>query len=428
MKTARDVSNFRCINELHCGVTNCTDESRMTRNAVVEAPGCVIASMRTMAERWRLSRMEWLAIAFFWLAVGTVSALNRLVDPRPFAPRWMSPVGPVALAYTEAVIWAILTPAIFWISSRATDVKVHLAIRAATIILAGLIAATLVTEVLDFVRVDLLHVPRRRMQSIAPMMSMRLTFLNQLMLYLAVLAAGFAREYWHRDRIRQQEAERMATQAAHLQAQLAQARLESLRMQINPHFLFNTLHAISALVDRDAAGVRKMVARLSELLRYTLDSAAVEQVPLDRELGFVRRYLEIMEIRFQGRLEVAFDVEPGIDRALVPTLILQPIVENAMKHGASHVRGTARVVLSARSEDGRLFLTVRDSGPGPDVSSGDSGIGLRNTRERLHEIYGAEASLSLRRNDADETVAEIVIPYRTGHADDEEPDPGADRR
>ena len=151
-------------------------------------------------------------------------------------------------------------------------------------------------------------------------------------MYLAVLAAGFAREYFVRDQIRQR-------QAVELQAQLADARLSALRMQINPHFLFNTLHAISALVDRDPAGVRRMIARLSELLRMTIDRQAADEVPLREELAFLRRYIEIMEIRFQGALHVSTKVDNETLDALVPNLILQPIVENALEHGVSRRNG-----------------------------------------------------------------------------------------
>ncbi|HEX7706536.1 MAG TPA: histidine kinase [Thermoanaerobaculia bacterium] len=367
---------------------------------------------------WRLSRAELMGIVMFWTAVGTVSALNRLVDPRPFGMRMSSPAAPMVLAYAEAFLWMVLTPGIFWISSRATSERFHLFVRIVGIVIVGLVVAIMVTSVIDFIRMDLLRVPRRRSPSMAPLISLRLSFLNQLMLYLAVLAAGFAREYWQRDRVRQREAERLATHTAQLQAQLAQARLETLRMQINPHFLFNTLHAISALVDRDAAGVRRMVARLSELLRYTLDSPASEEVPLEREVDFMRRYLEIMEIRFQGRLEVSLEIEPGLEQALVPSLILQPIVENAMKHGASRVRGTARVVLAARRDGERLVLSVRDSGPGPAQADSESGIGLTNTRARLREMYGESAELTLRSDEGEGTLAEIRLPFQVRSTDD----------
>src|SRR5690606_13258006 len=173
----------------------------------------------------------------------------------------------------------------------------------------------------------------------------RLSFLRDLIIYLAVLAAGIAREYFLRYQARQAETVRLQAHAAQLQAQLARARLEALRMQINPHFLFNTLHAVSSLVERDPRGVRRMIAHLSELLRSTLDGPGEQEVTLEKELGFLQRYMEIMRVRFQGRLEVEVDAGAEVLRALVPNLILQPVVENAIKHGTSRVLSTGRIMV-----------------------------------------------------------------------------------
>jgi len=234
----------------------------------------------------------------------------------------------------------------------------------------------------------------------------RFRFLNQLLVYLAVLVAGFAREYFVRDQGRQR-------QAVELQAQLADARLNALRMQINPHFLFNTLHAISALVDRDPAGVRRMIARLSELLRMTIDQRAADEVPLREELAFLRRYIEIMEIRFQGTLRVSTTIDNDTLAALVPNLILQPIVENALEHGAARATGEGRVTISARRSGDDLVLSVEDNGPG--FANGAKGVGLRNTEERLEQLYGDAASLSVASAAGGGVLAQIVVPFHTSH-------------
>jgi LytS/YehU family sensor histidine kinase len=243
----------------------------------------------------------------------------------------------------------------------------------------------------------------------------RLFWLDDLIVYFAVLAAGIARDYFLRFRTRHEEAVHLQSQAAQLQAQLAEARLSALRTQLNPHFLFNTLHAVSTLVERDPRGVRRMIARLSELLRYTLDGADEQEVPLERELTFLERYLEIMQIRFQGRLEVDTRVEPDVLDALVPTLVLQPLVENAVKHGVSKVEGAGRIAIHARRDGERVLLSVRDNGPGlpSDGAPDEEGVGLRNTRARLAELYGPAQSLTLRAADGGGLVAEVALPYHT---------------
>jgi two-component system LytT family sensor kinase len=354
---------------------------------------------------WRLRRGELIAIFLFWFALATFSAVNRLLDPRVSGLRFISPTAPILLGYLEAMLWAALTPAIFFMSAWAMRNGTNVVVRAVMVLLAGLVITAVAHGVLDLFRFEMFHMPRRRAAFITPLMSFRVSFLNQLFVYFAVLAAGFAREYSERDRLRRQE-------AVQLQGQLAQARLEALRMQINPHFLFNTLHAISALVERDPAGVRRMIARLSELLRYTLDTAAAEEVPLEQELGFVRRYVEIMNVRFQGKLDFRETIEPGLGGARVPSLILQPLVENALKHGVSSTQGGGRVTLGARRDGERLIISIEDDGPGPAEKSGEAGIGLSNTRERLRQMYGDRADISLRTAAEGGTIAEVVLPYR----------------
>jgi two-component system LytT family sensor kinase len=177
-------------------------------------------------------------------------------------------------------------------------------------------------------------------------------------------------------------------------------------MQINPHFLFNTLNAVSAMVERDPAGVRKMIARLSELLRRTIDSRAADEVPLRQELELLDRYIDIMEVRFQGRLRAERRIGDDALDALVPHFILQPIVENAIEHGQA---GT--IEISARRDGARLIVSVRDHGPG--VSSDAAGVGLGNTRARLEQLYGGAASFTLRNAEGGGAIAEIVVPYRT---------------
>ena len=342
-----------------------------------------------------LNRREIAIIITFWTLLAVLSSVNWLLDPRGPGFRPVDPSGPIILAFIESWTWAALTPVIFRLSSRFSLG------RAPLLIVAGIAIAVGVFLLLGFTRQVVLaplhHRPYRGLSEIG-----RLRFVPQLLFYFAILAAGYAREYFLRDQERQ-------AHAANLQAQLAEARLDALRMQINPHFLFNTLNSVSALVDRDPSGVRKMIARLSELLRTTTDSRATDEVPLRQELQLLERYIEIMEIRFQGRLRVERDIDPSTLDALVPNLILQPIVENALEHGAGRAVGGGVVHVAARRAGDTLTITVRDNGPG--VVAHREGVGLANTRARLAELYGTRARVTLSSGAEGGALAEIVLPF-----------------
>lgn len=179
-----------------------------------------------------------------------------------------------------------------------------------------------------------------------------------------------------------------ARHAAALEVQLAQARFEALKAQLHPHFLFNTLNSIAALLHRDAAAADRMIARLGEFLRLTLESGGGAEVPLEEELRFVRCYLAIQEVRFSDRLTTQLLVAPGVESALVPHLILQPLVENAIRHGIQRLVGPGVIVIRAERVDGELRLQVSDDGPGPAPASATGGLGLANTAARLQALYG----------------------------------------
>ena len=340
-------------------------------------------------------------IFVFWTALATVSAVNMLVDPRGFGFRFLSPAGSIAMAYVEAWLWAACTPAIFSLASRLS-VQRRWIVRIAVLAAAGIVVSVVLYAILGYVRSEIFEIPRRGMPTFAPLREIgRFRFANQVLVYCAVVAAGFAREYFLRDQDRRQE-------AIALEAQLAEARLDALRAQINPHFLFNTLNAIAALVERDPAGVRRMIARLGELLRHTIESRGAATVPLSEELEFLQRYIEIMEIRFQGRLRVIKDIDPNALSVRVPSLILQPIIENALEHGASRAAGEGVIAIVARREGERLIVSVRDNGPG--VRAGEAGVGLSNTRARLDQLYGGRASFSLESAPEGGAIATIILP------------------
>jgi two-component system LytT family sensor kinase len=210
---------------------------------------------------------------------------------------------------------------------------------------------------------------------------------------------------------------------AHLETRLAHSQLDMLKMQLHPHFLFNTLNAISALMHRDTKAAEEMLAGLSDLLRLTLDNAAVQEVTLKSELEFTGRYLEIEQVRFADRLKVHFDIDPETLDALVPNMVLQPLVENAVRHGIAPRDRSGTVEVIARREGDRLHLSVLDDGPGlppgfnwqngnGNGTSKKQGLGLENTRARLQQLYGSEQSLQLENVAGGGLRVNVSLPYR----------------
>ncbi|MEQ9401260.1 MAG: histidine kinase [Longimicrobiales bacterium] len=225
---------------------------------------------------------------------------------------------------------------------------------------------------------------------------------------------------YHRER------EARARRASELAAQLADARLSALKSQLHPHFLFNTMHAISAFVRDDPAKAEEMLAQLAGLLRTVLDSSDAQVVPLADELDFVRRYLAIQEIRLADRLDARIDADPDTLGARVPSMVLQPLVENAVEHGIARRRGPGRLRLEVRRANGRLRLDVRDDGPGlpPDKREpSEWRVGLRNTRERLSRLYGTDHVFTLDDDPAGGTRVRVEIPW-----DADAPDARGDAR
>ena len=205
--------------------------------------------------------------------------------------------------------------------------------------------------------------------------------------------------------------------ASQLEAKLAQAQLDALRMQLHPHFLFNTLNSISVLMSEDVTAARRMLTRLSELLRVTLDAVGTQEVSLREELEFLNNYLEIEQTRFQDRLSVRIQVEPEVLNARVPNLILQPLVENAIRHGIATRAQPGWVEICASRENGIVKLQVRDNGPGLNSDSSKpfvKGIGLANTEARLEQLYGGHHSFELSDVIGGGLQVDIAIPFRNG--------------
>lgn len=209
------------------------------------------------------------------------------------------------------------------------------------------------------------------------------------------------------------QARERETQAARLEAQLAEARLGALRMQLNPHFLFNSLNAITVLVrDAETAAASRMLELLSELLRQVLRSEPGHETTLADELAFIGRYLEIEKVRFSDRLKPRIEVDPAIAQARVPRFILQPLVENALRHGIARRSDSGLLELSARREGDDLVLQVRDDGPGLRTDAAvTTGVGLMNTRSRLAALYGERASLEIADAAGGGVIATVRLPY-----------------
>jgi two-component sensor histidine kinase len=243
---------------------------------------------------------------------------------------------------------------------------------------------------------------------------LRVTGLHYCVVYLLMYwVMVFAHLGWH---YYQRYCEREVL-TAELQRELVEARLSALRMQLNPHFLFNTLHAVSALMHENTEAADRVISRLSELLRMSLDQSKPQEVPLAEEMAFLDRYLEIEQTRFADRLTVHKEIEAEAEDALVPYLILQPLVENAIRHGIEPREEPGLVAIEARRHSGRLELKVRDNGPGfpgNGKCAPPEGIGLSNTRSRLSHLYGDDFVFELSGGAAGGLEARIEIPFRTG--------------
>ena len=379
-------------------------------------------------DRFSLTRREVLLIVAFWFSLAMLTALNRRFDIRSGGFQLTFTSAPVVFAFIESFAWALITPIVFWLSRRFTLDRGNRFKSILVLLAVGVAVAWLLAVSMEGLRESLFPPPpdgarRGGRGGFAPpiVIVTRLRAANNLLIYIAVVAAGLARSYSLRYSARREESVRLQAESARLEAQLAEARLDALRRQLDPHFLFNTLNAISSLVERDPRGVRRMISRLGELLRYSIEGSGEQEIPLRKELELLQRYIDIMQVRFQGRLEVERHVDDAALDALVPNLILQPLMENALKHGVDRIEGTGRIEILASREGEDVVLRVRDNGPGVNGGGGATsdaaraGIGLRNTMERLEQLYGDGGCFTLRSIDGDApgAEAEVRVPYHT---------------
>lgn len=358
-----------------------------------------LSTIDRSAPRW-LSRLV--------LLLGAATLLGLLFGSRTFVLYSFYPDRRTTLAeallpsLTDWYLWALLAPALFWLVRR-WPLEADRWSRALVIhVVAGAGIATIkwsldlgVTRLAEWTSPMPVALP-----------AFIFHFYANFITYWVIVAVAHAIDYGRRYRERQLRASR-------LEARLAQVQLEVLRMKLQPHFLFNTLHAISTLMHRDADAADRMLAQLGDLLRLTIERIGVHEVALKEELEFLRSYLEIEQTRFEDRLRVIIDAEPETLDAYVPNLILQPLVENSIRHGIAPRATPGNVEVRAERADGRLRLIVRDDGPGLSGDSGTvrEGLGLTNVRARLRQLYGAEQELRLANRPEGGLEVTLLIPF-----------------
>lgn len=347
---------------------------------------------------------RWLAFLGLWTVLALFTGSRRIIVSVSSGREinWIEEI----LSHLGAwYVWAILSLVIMRVARRFPFER-GAWIRALAIHLPASALIAFAHILIDYWPDHLLHAPGSQTFGAYTLMYYQYNVLT----YWIILGIGSAFDYYRRYRERE-------LRASQLETRLAQTQLQVLKMQLHPHFLFNTLHAVSALMHRDVAAADLMLARLGELLRIAIDGDASQEVPLRKEIEFIERYLEIMRIRFEDRLHVTLDVAPQALDVLVPNLFLQPLVENAIRHGVSRRVEGGHVEVRTRFDNGVLEITVRDDGPGlPDdaETAMRRGLGLANTRARLAHLYGPRHRFRLtsRREGGVEVV--VGVPVEAG--------------
>ena len=368
---------------------------------------------RAEGSRWATVRRDLLLGLAFW-SVLDLFFFSRMylelgVSGRaPFT--WREILGPHLLeTVADIVLWTLYTPLILHLARRHPPGRrlkawaVHLAAAVPMATLSSVVGWTVIRTTWP------LQEPPGLLEWVVG------TVHNNVQVYFLGLLAALAAGYYRRARDRE-------LVASQLETQLARARLHVLEMRLHPHFLFNTLNSISELVHIDPHAADRTLTRLGDLLRMSIDLEAGQEVPLARELELVSAYLEIERMRFQDRLGVEMRVDPEARRALVPSLVLQPLVENAIRHGLSPRARPGRVTVAAERDGGRLRLVVTDDGRGLPPAFRER-VGLGTTRSRLEQLYGDAHRFELADAPGGGARATIEIPYRPAPEGAERPVP-----
>jgi two-component sensor histidine kinase len=357
--------------------------------------------------------MKWLAIVGVWAVLGVIYAAPTYIEVRAEQHGHMA-----WRIFTWSIltwlVWAALTPAIAWLARHYSLVgeawKRNLIVHLPAFLFMSVLHSAAATAIILWIKPfdNMGESPKEfwpRFVSRVPE-----SFGFDLLVYGGAIGVFYAIDYYRKYRERE-------FQASRLEAQLAQAQLDSLRMQLHPHFLFNTLNNIVGLVrdNKNNAAVNMLVG-LSDLLRHTLEHSSRHEVELREEINFIKLYLSIQEVRFSDRLRIELDIDPRTTKALVPNLILQPLTENALRHGIGRTANSGLIGISSAVTDGHLRLTVYDEGAGlPDdwQLKGSVGIGLANTIARLQQLYDDDQQFDIRNRAEGGVEVVIVMPFRT---------------
>jgi two-component system, LytTR family, sensor kinase len=377
----------------------------------VERRGTAAATADARPEGKARDRLrQWLMVVGFWTLI--VLAYSTRAEVRSGSYAWVR-VGwldSLRLSAAQWYSWGLLSIAIFWVNRRLpfrSDALVRRLIVHVPLSLVFGVAYTYlnsaVTEVLG-APVETNWVGVTLLETITRVIYRQGTFV-----YWAIVAICLVLDY-------QSDVKDREVRSAELERLLAEARLATLRTQLDPHFLFNTLNSISAYVESAPREARLMLEQLGDLLRLSLEHANEQEIPLERELAFVDRYIQLQLVRFADRLEVRVSAAPEVLAATVPTFLLQPLVENAIRHGIAKLDSAGLIELAAWRERDRLRIRVRDNGPGLPTGwmlDRDAGIGLGNTRARLEQLYGKSNYLLEVGPGAERgTDVSLTIPYR----------------
>jgi two-component system, LytTR family, sensor kinase len=360
-------------------------------------------------------RTRWILIPCAWTIVGLLFTVQEIAVAKVHGGHvnWVF-VGVIELVYWN--VWAAFTPLVIALAKRFPLTGPRFVSHIAIHTMASFLMAPLASATEYFLSHGLLGLLYRITDPGAPrplptftgsVVSMSLT---GVLTYWLVVGLYQSIHFYHAAMERQ-------TRAAQLETQLSHAELENLKSQLHPHFLFNSLHTIGVLMQEDVDAASHLLVSLGDLLRMALERRENE-ITLQSELEFVSKYLEIEQTRFHDRLKVHMEVPPDLLGIYVPSLALQPLVENAIKHGISVDSAAGRLEIAAQRNNGRVSLHVRDDGPGP--SSGSRlrfGVGLNNVQSRLKQLYGEESSLELTGAEGRGCEAIITIPLRSSHED-----------
>jgi two-component system LytT family sensor kinase len=339
----------------------------------------------------------WTVVAFFF-ATQVYMLYYREEKPVPFRRALL-------VEGLACLLWALATPLVLWLARRFRIERNNWRRRVPFHFLIGLSLISLLMTI-DYV---VYMTFTGRPENLTPLHIFQFIIYNVdrwLLTYWVVVLSSHALNYY-------QSFRKGELNAAQLRTQLAQSQLEALKMQLHPHFLFNTLHSISALLNKDVDAARTMIMRLGDFLRLTLENSGTQEVPLQQEIEFLNGYLEIERIRFQDRLTTEVRIDPSVLDVQVPNLILQPIVENAMRHAIATNANAGRIEIVAGPRNGMLRIEIRDNGPGVSTVPGNQlrhGVGLANTRARLERLYGSHHSFELANESAGGCVVTLEIP------------------